>query len=247
MAYVYKHIRPDTNEVFYIGIGIEKERINSNRSRNKFWKNIVNKHGIIREIIEDDLTWNMAVIREQYWIKFYGRKNNGTGILCNMTNGGEGSYGRILSNETKIKISESNKGKKCTEETKIKISEGNKGKSKPKPKNFGEKMKLIVSGKVRTEESKRKQSISTKKTLSKIKEKIKEKSKGIRNSNANRYFLFDSINNQNIEIDGYKNVLIYYNSITNQNKKDAMFLLKKIKENQIEELRFLKSIKINSK
>jgi hypothetical protein len=247
MAYVYKHIRPDTNEVFYIGIGIKKDRMYSNRSRNKFWMNIVNKHGIIREVIEDNLTWSDAVSREQYWIEFYGRKNNKTGILCNMTDGGDGSYGRILSDKTKRKISEGNKGKKCTEETKRKISEGNKGKTKPKPKYFGEKMKQIVTGRVRTDESKRKQSDSTKKTLSKIKEKIKEKSKGIKNSNANRYFLFDSINNKNIEIDGYKMVLEYYNLITNQNKKDAMFLLKKIKGNQIEELKFLKSVKINSK
>jgi len=27
MAYVYKHIRMDKNEVFYIGIGTEKEEI----------------------------------------------------------------------------------------------------------------------------------------------------------------------------------------------------------------------------
>jgi hypothetical protein len=247
MSYIYKHIRPDTNEVFYIGVGVDERRINSNQSRNKFWKNIVNKHGIIREIIEDNLSWDDAIKREQYWIKFYGRKNNNTGRLCNMTDGGEGSYGRILSNETKQKISESNKGKKMTNEQKIKISEGNKGKPKPKPKDFSEKMRNITTGKVRTEESKIKQSITTKKTLSKIKDRLKEKSKGIKNSNAVRYFLFDVINSKEIEIDGYKTVLDYYNIISHQSKKDAMFLIKKIKENQIEELKFIKSIKINSK
>ena len=123
MAYVYKHIRPDTKQIFYIGIGTEKERMNSKRSRNKFWKNIVNKYGILSEVIEDNLTWDEAVIREQYWIKFYGRKNNKTGVLCNMTDGGEGSFGRIIKDETKRKISNSNKGKKHTEEQKRKISE----------------------------------------------------------------------------------------------------------------------------
>ena len=68
MSYIYKHIRPDTNEVFYIGVGVDERRINSNQSRNKFWKNIVNKHGIIREIIEDNLSWDDAIKREQYWI-----------------------------------------------------------------------------------------------------------------------------------------------------------------------------------
>jgi len=247
MAYVYKHVRPDNNQVFYIGIGSDEQRIDSNKSRNKFWINIVKKHGIKREIIEDNLSWSDAMIREQYWIKFYGRKNNNTGILCNMTDGGEGSYGRVLSEESKKKISESHKGKTMTNEQKMKISEGNKGKSKPKPQNFGEQMRQIMKGRIRTEESKIKQSISTKETLLKIKEKLKEKSKGSKNSNAVRYFLFDVINGKNIEIDGYKNVLEYYNLISNQKKKDAMFLIKKIKENHIEQLKFLKSIKINSK
>ena len=104
-----------------------------------------------------------------------------------------------------------------------------------------------MKGRIRTEDSKIKQSISTKETLLKIKDKLKEKSKGIKNSNSVRYFLFDVVNNKNIEIDGYRNVLVYYNRISNQSKKDAMFLIKKIKENQIEELKFVKSIKINSK
>ena len=247
MAYVYKHIRLDNNEIFYIGVGSDERRIDSDKSRNKFWKNIVKKHGIKREIIEDNLSWEDAIIREQYWIKFYGRKNNNTGILCNMTDGGEGSYGRILSEETKNKISESHKGKTLTYEHKLKISDGNKGIPKPKPENFGEQMREIMKGRIRTEDSKIKQSISTKETLLKIKDKLKEKSKGIKNSNSVRYFLFDVVNNKNIEIDGYRNVLVYYNRISNQSKKDAMFLIKKIKENQIEELKFVKSIKINSK
>jgi hypothetical protein len=247
MAYIYKHIRPDTNEVFYIGIGVDKSRINSNQSRNRFWANIVKKYGIIREIVEDGLTWHEATSREKFWINFYGRKNNNTGILCNMTDGGEGSYGRVVSEDTKKKISESNKGKKISEERRKKISEGNKGKPKPKPNGFSEKMRSIVTGRLRTEEARNKQSVTTKETLAKIKDKLVEKSKGVKNSNAVRYFLIDTINNKEIQIDGYKMVLNYYNTISGLNKKDAMFLIKKIKENQIEELKFIKSIKINSK
>jgi hypothetical protein len=247
MAYIYKHIRPDTNEVFYIGIGVDRRRINSNQSRNRFWVNIVKKYGIIKEIFEDNLTWHDAINREKFWIDFYGRKNNNTGILCNMTDGGEGSYGRLVNEETKKKISESHKGKKISEEHKKKISEGNKGKIKPKPIGFSEKMRSIVTGRIRTQESRNKQSVETKKTLSKIKDKLVEKSKGVKNSNAVRYFLIDTINNKEIQIDGYKMVLNYYNTISGLNKKDAMYLIKRIKENQVEELKFIKSIKINSK
>ena len=73
-----------------------------------------------------------------------------------------------------------------------------------------------------------------------------EKSKGIKNSNSVRYILFNTISNEVVEIDGYKSVLNYFNSLTNSNKKDAMFLIKKIKENQIDELKFISSVKINS-
>ncbi len=246
MAYVYKHIRPDNNEVFYIGIGIEKNRINSVRSRNKYWHNIVNKYGKVEEVIEENLTWDQACEREKFWIKFYGRKIYG-GSLCNMTDGGEGSFGKVVSTETKKKISESRKGKKLSYDHKKKISEGNKGKLKPKPEYFSQKMREIVKGSIRTEESKIKQSISTKITLSKIKDKLKEKSKGQKNSNSVKYILYNVLSNSIIEIIGYKSVLEYYNRLTGRENKDAMFLLKKIKENKVPELKFLDSIKHNSK
>lgn len=241
MAYVYKHLRKDNVEIFYIGIGSKQSRVTSKKSRNKYWHNIVNKHGLITEIIEEGLTWDQACDKEKYWIDYYGREN-----LCNMTDGGEGACGRILTDETRNKISKSNKGKKLSLEHRKKISDGNKGKPKPKPEGFGELIREIVKGNKRSEESKKKQSIRTKETLSKIKEKLSERSKGVKNSNSVRYILLNTISNEIIEIDGYKSVLNYFNILTSSNKKDAMFLIKKIKENQIEELKFISSIKINS-
>ena len=57
MAYVYKHIRKDNNEIFYIGIGNDDsyERAYQTKSRNIFWKHIVNKTDYFVEIIEDNL------------------------------------------------------------------------------------------------------------------------------------------------------------------------------------------------
>jgi len=43
MAIVYRHIRKDTNEIFYIGIGKSIKRMISKNYRNKHWHNIVNK------------------------------------------------------------------------------------------------------------------------------------------------------------------------------------------------------------
>jgi hypothetical protein len=130
MAYVYKHIRLDTNEPFYIGIGVDdkgKYIRAHRRGRNKFWNRIVSKTDYIIEIIEDNLVWEEACEREKYWITYYGRRNLKKGTLCNLTDGGEGTYGMVLSESTKKKIGKANKGRKHTEETKQKISNINKG------------------------------------------------------------------------------------------------------------------------
>ena len=109
MAYVYRHIRLDKNEVFYIGIGSDdsgkyKRAYDNNRS--KFWKSIVKKAGYIVEIISEDwLTWEEACEKEKFWIIFYGRADLGKGSLVNMTDGGDGILGYIVSEEDKRKRS----------------------------------------------------------------------------------------------------------------------------------------------
>ena len=93
MAYVYRHIRLDKNEPFYIGIGSDNEgfykRAYSKKNRNSHWKNII-KYGYEVEIILDDLTWEKACTKEIEFIKLYGRKDLGKGTLVNMTDGGDG-------------------------------------------------------------------------------------------------------------------------------------------------------------
>jgi hypothetical protein len=65
-------------------------------------------------------------------IAVFGRKDLGTGILHNRTDGGDGSSGWVPSEETKRKISEAHKGntymlgKTHSEETKRKMSEDTK-------------------------------------------------------------------------------------------------------------------------
>jgi hypothetical protein len=105
MAYVYRHIRLDTNEPFYIGIssGITHERAFTKHKRNIYWNNIITKTDYKVEIIIDDLSWEEACNKEIEFIKLYGRKSNGT--LCNLTDGGEGTLGAVASNETRKKRS----------------------------------------------------------------------------------------------------------------------------------------------
>ena len=84
---VYRHIRLDKNEVFYIGIGNEK-RPYTKKSRNKYWHNIVNKTEYRVDILFDDLSWEEACEKETEFIKLYGRKDLGKGTLVNMSDGG---------------------------------------------------------------------------------------------------------------------------------------------------------------
>jgi len=100
---IYRHIRLDTNKVFYIGIGNVKRALDK-RQRSKYWNRIINKTEYEIQILKSDLVWDDACELERMLISYYGRKDNNTGILCNMTDGGEGGHGVIVSIDTKNKM-----------------------------------------------------------------------------------------------------------------------------------------------
>jgi hypothetical protein len=156
MAYVYRHIRLDKNEPFYIGIGSD-ERYNRSReryNRNSLWKIIAKKSEIEIEILLDDLTYKEAQEKEKEFISLYGRKNNNTGILTNLTDGGEGTIGTVISEETRKKLSIAHKGNKSRTghklslETRQKMSLSAKGKKKkPITDEHRNKLSLAKIGK----------------------------------------------------------------------------------------------------
>ena len=137
--------------------------------------------------------------------------------------------GKTVSEETKEKLRLSHirrkeKGLyfKHSAESKNKMSLSHKGTSKPKPKTeeYIEKMRILNLGKIRTQESKEKQSKTCRETLSKIKEELSFKSSGRNNSNA-KIFTIQIIDTEElIDIEGYQNVLIYYNEKFNTYIKD---------------------------
>ena len=120
--YTYAYLREDRTP-YYIGKGKE-DRIYSKQKNIKPPKD---KSRII--YLKQNLTEAEAFKHEIYMIAVFGRKDLGTGILHNRTDGGEGSSGCIPSEETKRKLSEVNKGKIVSEETRKKISETSKGKT----------------------------------------------------------------------------------------------------------------------
>jgi hypothetical protein len=112
MAIVYRHIRLDKNEPFYIGIGKTDRRAFSRRGRNSFWKNIVSKTDYKVEILFENLTQEEACEKEKEFIQLYGRKDLGLGTLVNLTNGGEGTVNIVVSEYAKKIASEVHSGEK---------------------------------------------------------------------------------------------------------------------------------------
>ncbi len=106
MPYVYTHTRLDKNEVFYVGIGLNHNTHQRayRKEGTSYWKKIVNKTEYRVEIVYDKVSWEEACELERDLILRYGRRDLGTGTLVNMTDGGEGSPGRIKSEEELEKI-----------------------------------------------------------------------------------------------------------------------------------------------
>lgn len=129
MPIVYQHIRKDTNEVFYIGIGKTIQRANSIFGRNKYWNRIAKKYGYQVEITHKDIIWEEACSIEKYLIEFYGRADLQKGILVNMTDGGDGQENP--SKETRVKMSLARKSRITKQETKEKIRQSKIGKKRP--------------------------------------------------------------------------------------------------------------------
>ena len=86
---VYLHRNPKTQEVFYVGIGVET-RAKDFSKRSIFWSNYKNKYGVEVDIIRKGLTSKEAQSIEVELIKKYGRRDLGTGSLVNLSHGGEG-------------------------------------------------------------------------------------------------------------------------------------------------------------
>jgi hypothetical protein len=118
--YTYAYLREDKTP-YYIGKGRSK-RIYSTKRRVKLPKD---KSRII--FLKQNLTEEEAFKHEIYMIAVFGRKDLGTGILHNSTDGGEGASGAVRSLEFKENLRILNKNKILSEEHKKKISNAQKG------------------------------------------------------------------------------------------------------------------------
>jgi len=111
-CYLYRHIRLDTNQPFYIGVGIKKEHFSSHKTeyrrafeykynRTKYWKNIISSTEYEVEILMESNDYKFILQKEAEFIKLYGRQDLGLGPLVNLNDGGGGSLGHKWTLEQK--------------------------------------------------------------------------------------------------------------------------------------------------
>jgi len=166
--YVYRHIRLDKNEPFYIGIGCKKNfsrAYDKGKRRSVFWNNIVKKTEYEIEILFEGVSKELACKKEKELISIYGRIELKNGTLCNMTVGGEAPpimngdknimkqqkykdiiskimSNRVVSEETKLKQSISKKNSKIIPPSQKGIKKTQESIDKQRLKVIGEKHRL---------------------------------------------------------------------------------------------------------
>ncbi len=130
--YVYAYLREKDSSTakagtpYYIGKGKCKRAWAKERNI----PSPTNKSLII--ILESNLTETGALALERRLIAWWGRIDNGTGILRNQTDGGDGVSGRKCSLETRQKLSEGNRNRVFTDAHRRNISLGQLGKKRPR-------------------------------------------------------------------------------------------------------------------
>lgn len=146
--FLYRHIRLDKNEPFYIGIGtipldknrtwkLAYKRAYTTSRRNRIWKSITAKTEYRVEIVIESSDYNIIKDKEVELVALYGRKDLETGTLANMSDGGDANLNIIITEEIKQKVKDHwkendhpCKGVPRTEEDKLKMSQGKIGKYK---------------------------------------------------------------------------------------------------------------------
>lgn len=128
MAIVYQHRRADNNNVFYVGIGRKEQRAYELKDtrRNRYWKRIANKYGVVVEVTHKDICLEEAQSIEKYLISFW-RGYHGKEAMANISDGGDtGNKFIKMPPEAVEKMRQSKLGKKQSEEVKKTRSEAMK-------------------------------------------------------------------------------------------------------------------------
>ncbi len=113
--YVGKHLSSNLKSYFSGGVIV-------NRIKNKYGIEAFNRKIIVNNILNENLLNEL----EKHYIRVYNTYKYTSKKGLNLTLGGDGSLGSVISDEHKLKISLKNKGRKVSQETKNKLSIFNK-------------------------------------------------------------------------------------------------------------------------
>lgn len=136
--YVYQLRLSGSSFPFYIGKGKGRRaayHFTPSGLKSKSLKNSIIKKAltdgveVLTEILFSGLSEPEALNKEVELIALYGRRDIGTGILANHTDGGDGTSGHVKTPETIAKISTAKTGKKRSPNTVKKMSIANTGKT----------------------------------------------------------------------------------------------------------------------
>lgn len=159
--YTYAYLRKDGTP-YYIGKG----------KGDRAWKNCgrkvhppTDKSRIL--ILKKNLSEAEAFRHEIYMIAVLGRKNVGTGVLHNFTDGGDGTSGHVVTAEMTARRLASRAGYRHSMETRQKMSKAHKGKT-------------------HSEESRQKMSEAKQQMTEETKQKIREAVTGFRHSEESK-------------------------------------------------------------
>lgn len=150
--YVYLHLRESDGKPFYVGKGCGKRAYHFS-GRSQYWNRVKNKHGVEVKILFNNIEESLAFELEKEIITTL--RNDGY-ELCNLTDGGEGTKGIVVSEETRKKLSDVHKGRNFSPESIEKMRQSHLGMiaSEEARKN----MSLVQIGKTHTDEAKKKMS-----------------------------------------------------------------------------------------
>lgn len=191
-SYVYCYLRSRCSNTarartpYYIGIASSADRpLHKNHNAP-----VPLDKSLIR-VMRHGLTWEEASVWESFYIARYGRKDNGTGILLNLTDGGDGAKGAIRTEQQRENYRAASTGRRHSEEAKKKLSIHRTG--KPLSEATKAKISQKLRGRAQSEEWVEKRiaahrgAIRSAATREKIREKaIGRKSPSVAEANSRR-------------------------------------------------------------
>ena len=129
-CFVYCYLRKKDHTPYYVGLGTRAVRPMQPHSvlvPDEPWRIRVLRQGLSKD---DAVNW------ECFYIQHFGRVNNKTGILRNLTDGGEGANGAVVSQQTRKKMSKARLGRKMSAQTRFRMSQSKKNLSAETRANY---------------------------------------------------------------------------------------------------------------